>query len=351
MPYTPNYPGGWRDRPDTTTPITAAALDHIEGGIVAAQAAAEDALEQIGDIPEGPEGPQGEPGADGADAYEVAVQAGFVGTKEEWLESLQGADGAPGADGADGRPVELRSTASQVQWRYDGDLGWIDLVSIETLTGPAGEDGDDGESPELRISGGFVQWRLPSEGSWTNLIAVADITGPQGDQGEPGADGTGVTILGSYESVQDLENAHPTGSPGDAYLVDGDLYVWSATDAAWVNVGTIQGPQGEPGSDGAAGAEVELQTTATHLQWRHVGDSSWANLVALADITGPQGDEGPQGEPGQDAENTVELVGNAEGPIGWAGRYATRSGAESDAVAEEWPDGTLVMVNEEGWGS
>lgn len=42
MPYTPYYdPAGWKDDPDTTTPLKAAALNYIEAGIKTAQAAAE----------------------------------------------------------------------------------------------------------------------------------------------------------------------------------------------------------------------------------------------------------------------------------------------------------------------
>jgi len=44
----------------------------------------------------------GTPGADGLSAYEVAVENGFVGTEQEWLDSLVGPAGADGADGADG---------------------------------------------------------------------------------------------------------------------------------------------------------------------------------------------------------------------------------------------------------
>jgi hypothetical protein len=36
MAYTPFYTGGWKDYTNTTTPITAAALNHIEEGIAAA---------------------------------------------------------------------------------------------------------------------------------------------------------------------------------------------------------------------------------------------------------------------------------------------------------------------------
>jgi hypothetical protein len=46
--------------------------------------------------PRGPMGPPGKNGQDGASAYKIAVEQGFVGTEQEWLDSLQGADGAPG---------------------------------------------------------------------------------------------------------------------------------------------------------------------------------------------------------------------------------------------------------------
>lgn len=47
-------------------------------------------------------GPTGPAGADGDSAYQVAVDNGFSGTEQEWLESLQGADGEDGQDGTNG---------------------------------------------------------------------------------------------------------------------------------------------------------------------------------------------------------------------------------------------------------
>lgn len=43
MGYTPNYTSGWHDEPAEDTPITAAALNHIEAGLTAAAAAADSA--------------------------------------------------------------------------------------------------------------------------------------------------------------------------------------------------------------------------------------------------------------------------------------------------------------------
>jgi hypothetical protein len=47
--------------------------------------------------------------------------------------------------------------------------------------------------------------------------------GPQGDPG------VGVRILGSFDTYEELVAAHPSGQPGDAWLVAGDLYVWTET--------------------------------------------------------------------------------------------------------------------------
>ena len=48
-------------------------------------------------------------------------------------------------------------------------------------------------------------------------------TGPKGDTGDTGP----MTIIkGSYDTLEELMDAHPTGQPGDAYIVAGDLYIW-----------------------------------------------------------------------------------------------------------------------------
>lgn len=128
--------------------------------------------------------------------------------------------------------------------------------------------------------------------------------GPVGPQGPAGADGTGVNILGSYDSADELFNAHPTGNVGDAYLVSGDLYVWSAM-TGWENVGTIQGPRGEQGPQGETGPQ------------------------------GPAGPTGPQGLSGADG---------AQGPAGAAGKDGT-------SVTHRWSGTTLIVTSASGTSS
>lgn len=93
----------------------------------------------------------------------------------------------------------------------------------------------------------------------SNVISGVSFKGPQGEKGTdgaPGKDGTGVTILGSYDSIEALKVEHATGNAGDAYLIGGHLYVWDTVGSDWKDVGTIQGPKGdkgEPGTDGTNG--------------------------------------------------------------------------------------------------
>ena len=63
-----------------------------------------------------------------------------------------------------------------------------------------------------------------------------------------GSDGTSVNILGSYNTLEELKAAHPTGNVGDAYLVQGNMYVWCVDNNDWQNVGNIQGPTGPSGT-------------------------------------------------------------------------------------------------------
>lgn len=51
-------------------------------------------------------GPAGESGADGKSAYQAAVDNGFEGSEEEWLESLKGPQGEQGIQGPQGEKGE-----------------------------------------------------------------------------------------------------------------------------------------------------------------------------------------------------------------------------------------------------
>lgn len=67
---------------------------------------------------------------------------------------------------------------------------------------------------------------------------AGDLNGPPGPQGPEGA---GLNILGTLASVDLLP---VSGEPGQAYLIGGDLYVWTLKENRWTNVGQVKGDPG-----------------------------------------------------------------------------------------------------------
>ena len=73
--------------------------------------------------------------------YETAVDNGYTGTYQEWLDSIKGAKGDKGdngQNGIDGREIEFNKSATHIQWRYktvDNSDVWKDLVSFAELNG------------------------------------------------------------------------------------------------------------------------------------------------------------------------------------------------------------------------
>jgi hypothetical protein len=46
-----------------------------------------------------------------------------------------------GLRGKQGKLVEFQASATYIQYRYEGDTVWIDLIALSTITGPAGPAG------------------------------------------------------------------------------------------------------------------------------------------------------------------------------------------------------------------
>lgn len=114
-------------------------------------------------------------------------------------------------------------------------------------------------------------------------------TGPIGPAGPTGPTGQGITIRGTVSSYDELP--YP-GDPCEAYLVNGDLYIWDNKTEEWVFVGKLNGPVGPTGPTGPTG------------------------------LTGPKGDTGPTGPTGpQGIQGPVGPTGPI-GPTGPAGIYS-----------------------------
>lgn len=171
------------------------------------------------------------------------------------------------------------SLADTYMWSLEKG-NWIkSTLKLQGEKGDAGTPGAKGEKGDTGAQG--PEGKQGPQGEQ----GIQGPEGKQGPKGDPGEDGKGVTILGSYDTEEELNQKQPTGEPGDAYMVNGDLYVWSET--VWKNVGRIQGPQGPQGEQGIQG---------------------------LQGIQGPAGKDGAQGPAGVDGKTPTMSI-NASGEL------------------------------------
>lgn len=246
--------------------------------------------------PQGEQGPQGEAGSQGergekgekGDKGEIGPQ-GEAGPQGP--VGLTGPQGPIGPQGEKGEKGEAGPQGEKGDKGEQGPAGPQGERGERGETGPQGEKGDKGEQGPI---------------------------GPAGPQGEKGADGTGVTILGTFESYDQLIAAKPSGAAGDSYLVAGHLYVWSETSNNWEDVGNIQGPagpqgvagpqgekgeKGDKGEQGPAGPEGAQGVAGPQGEKGEKGDKGDQGLTGA---TGPQGPVGPQGEKGEKGDTGAE---------------------------------------------
>jgi hypothetical protein len=198
------------------------------------------------------------------------------------LQGLQGEVGPigpvgeTGSPGADGREVELQTTESHVQWRYEGESEWTDLVALSAITGPQGIQGEtgltgaagaDGREVELRKTETHVQWRYEDEAEYTDLIALSEITGPQGQTGNQGPAGPANTLaIGTVTTGA-------AGSSADATLT-GD------SPAQTLNLVIPRGDKGDQGDQGPPGTAT---TDAADLTTGTLADARLSTNVPLLD--------------------------------------------------------------------
>lgn len=159
---------------------------------------------------------------------------------------------------------------------------------------------------------------------------------------ESGAlDGSDFRILGYYESLEALTTAVETPERGDAYGVGTEapylIYVYDGLNDCWVNNGSIQGPKGDNGENGA--------TFSPQIDGS--GNLSWVNDKGLPnpETVNIRGDKGEKGDKGDSGESPYTLAvkegfGGTEATFNWslahiAGHAAQHKAGGTDPLAVE----------------
>ncbi len=203
----------------------------------------------------GQDGTDGQDGLDGKSAYELAVENGFNGSEQDWLDSLEGAageDGTDGQDGLDGKSayevaVENGFNGSEQDWLDSlegaaGENGIDGADGIDGQDGADGQDGIDGEDGksayEVALENGFNG----SEQDWLD-----SLEGEQGEQGPEGEFDPGE--LEDIKLEDPLEFFEGDGknsvleamkigiSPSDT---EGDILMTTADGVEWSDAGNLK---------------------------------------------------------------------------------------------------------------
>lgn len=265
---------------------------------------------------QGPKGDQGEPGPQG----EQGIQGEKGDTGEKGDKGDQGQPGAAATISVGKVTTGNPGTQATVTNVGSENAAVFDFTIPQGAQGPQGEQGIQGPKGDTGDQG--PQGPEGPQGP----------KGDQGPQGEAGKDGTSFTVLGRYDTLEQLKQAHPSGQPGNAYAVgtetDNIIYIWGESED-WQSVGKLQGPQGQPGA--AATVAVGSVTSGDTASVVNTGNENAAVLDFVLP-KGEKGDKGDQGIKGEKGDPGEQGPAGSDGAPGIAATVAVgnvTSGAEA----------------------
>ena len=201
------------------------------------------------------------------------------------LVALSSITGADGTDGEDGREVELQVDYDSefIQWRYitGSDTGWKNLLPLSVL------EGADGKEVQLQVEDGYIQWKYDADSDWQNLIAVSALQGMKGDKGDQGEKG----------EKGDSGDTPTIGANGNWWISGVDTGVkasgGSASGSGSSSGSSSAGKDGQDGQDGASGVGIaelainesgELVVTLTDGTEKNLGRITGEDGVGVAGV-------------------------------------------------------------------
>lgn len=151
----------------------------------------------------GEPGQPGQPGQPGKSAYEIAVENGFVGDEQAWLDSLKGQDGQDGTPGANGQNGMPGKSAYQIA--VDHGYQGTEAEWLAQFSGVVGEDGI--VSAYIDENYHLILVRL--NGSYLDAGYVGTVVTPEGST-VLGKDEDGYLIVDEWVSATGNLNVRST---------------------------------------------------------------------------------------------------------------------------------------------
>src|ERR1035437_6965101 len=144
-------------------------------------------------------------------------------------------------NGTYGREVELQMTDTYVQWRYVDDPNWIDLIPLTAITGAPGYtpqkgidyfDGVSGRTVEFQSTGVYIQWRYIGDINWINLVLLSSLKGADGYTPRKGIDYTD-----GYTPVKGVDYVDGINGKQVEFQNTGTYIQWRYVgDVSWITI-------------------------------------------------------------------------------------------------------------------
>ena len=239
----------------------------------------------------------GNQGIQGESAYEIAVNNGFVGTEEEWLTYLR----QPALDAADqalqaktqveateaivkeAEALRVEAENTRVSNENIRQQNETTRVGAENIRSSQESTRQQKEEERITAEGNrsntfnqivteFNDIVSSSEEAISNANTAATNANTQANRAKIYADNppivgndgywqvwdeskgeyvktgwisSGIVIIGSFNTEEELISSVTNPNISDSYLVGGYLYLWNGTE--WLNLGKLQGPKGDKG--------------------------------------------------------------------------------------------------------
>lgn len=225
--------------------------------------------------------------------------------------------------GKESRRVAVQCGQSAIQWKYDNETEWHDLVDIAQLTGaacPAGQDGKNGTNGKDGIDGINGANGKDGVNGKDGTDGKDGVNGKDGTDGKDGANGKdgidGKDGINGKDGIDGVDGKD--GIDGRTVEVRStDAYIqWRYDDGAWQNLVALTDITGPSGSTGTDGRTPEFRADNDMLQWRYAGDSIWLNLYDMSTLRGNDGADGKDGINGQDGKDGIDGVDGRDGVDG-----------------------------------
>ena len=255
-------------------------------------------------------------------AYGIAVKHGFQGTEEEWLKSLKG-------DG--GEPIVIRydETAQQLQWKYESDTQWQELLSLSELQG-------DVVSQTLAAA---QNAKTAAEAAQSAAEAAAQTTGADAAAAKSGADTATEKAAAAAASAKTA-----TDAAGEAQTAESSAKGYastSGTNATAAAQSATDARSAKAAAETAASTATSAKTAAETAKTGAVSAQSKAESAqAKAEGAAADAEESAAAA----AQSATQVAANSKTAESWAvGGTGTREGEDSNN-AKYWCESAQAIA-------